>query len=486
MRVLLIAVGSRGDSEPMCSLAAELATRKEIASIELFLQTDAESLVPKNNDDERNKIHYHELPFTQMDFYKWAGQKREPPQAGAGHPNQRVQFLGIVTDIMGELVLPNYSRVMETIVSEGPKVDVIVASSLARQLALEVATQVESSSSKPVPVYLVQLQNLVPTKDYPHYSRTEACVDALTGKAGANTDENRNSFVELERLQLEFLTAHVDPVLSKLPNYKKKEKGIDFDNDMLPILTGNEPADASLDVWMVNAVSTHIIPATSDAGPKVINVGSLSCNYIPDGFEPPQDLVSFLEKHADNPPVCFGYGSMPFGQAQMIVEAAFETKRPSILIGSAMMGILASLQESAVSEEDNEKVSWLKENIHCVSNIPYPWLLPKCAMMFCHGGAGTTQSVLRAGIPAVISPLIGDQFFFAKYLEAKGWGVACSDSLTALSKEAILASFEKAEACQPACKVLGAAMSSGEPASSNSGKYGPELLATAMVEHVSA
>ena len=48
---------------------------------------------------------------------------------------------------------------------------------------------------------------------------------------------------------------------------------------------------------------------------------------------------------------------MPFGQAQMIVEAAYETKRPSILIGSAMMGILASLQESAASEEDNGRIS---------------------------------------------------------------------------------------------------------------------------------
>lgn len=72
MRILLISVGSRGDAEPFCSLAATLAVRNEVTAVELFLQTDLEYLVPKGFA----KINYHKLPFTQMDFYKWAGVER--------------------------------------------------------------------------------------------------------------------------------------------------------------------------------------------------------------------------------------------------------------------------------------------------------------------------------------------------------------------------------------------------------------------------
>lgn len=458
MRVLVIAVGSRGDSEPFCSLAASLAGRKEISSVELFLQTDAQHLVPTGS----GKIHSHELPWTQMDFYKWAGKKREPPQAGAGHPNPRVQFLGMVSDLMGELVLPAYTSVMEVIAKgEKPSVDAIVASHLARQLAMEVAGQL--SREKPVPLYLVQLQSLVPTKDFPHYSKEDACIAALLGEDGASASEHFASYVELERCQLEFLSAHRTKLVA-LGGYQEYD-ALDFDADMLPILTGRQASNPMLDVFMVNAVSPHIVPAPSDAGPKVINVGGLADSYVPAAFSPPAPLLDFLQRHAR--PLCFGYGSMPFSEAEKITEAVYEAQRPAILVGASMVAV----PEGA----SNEKAMWLQENVHCVSSIPYPWLLPQCSMMFSHGGAGVVHATLRAGIPAVISPLIGDQFFFARYLEAKGWGVKCTEKLTSLSSEAILASISKAEACQAACQALAVAMS---------GERGPEALADAIIAHV--
>mmetsp|Transcript_27773 Transcript_27773/g.50734 ORF Transcript_27773/g.50734 Transcript_27773/m.50734 type:complete len:488 (-) Transcript_27773:83-1546(-) len=481
MRILLMAVGSRGDSEPMCSLAAALAEKDEVECIELFLQTDAQDLVPRGTD-KLQKVQYHELPFTQMDFYKWAGQKREPPQAGAGHANPRVQFLGIVTDIMGELVLPCYSKVMETVLGGSkPTVDAIVASSLARQLAMEVEWQLRISSIA-IPIYLVQLQNLVPTRDFPHYSQTDAFIEALTN-GGRDKDGNLETYLELERLQLQFLSAHVEPQLGNLPSYRKREPPLDFDKDMLPALTGTASSDSCMDIWMVNAVSTHIVPANSDAGKKVLNVGSLADTYVPEGFVPPAGLVSFLERHVGKPPICFGYGSMPFEQAQLVVDAVREAKYPAVLVGSSMMGVFGKLQEAS-SEEEKEWMAWAKENVYCVANVPYPWLLPQCSMMFSHGGAGVLHSTLRAGIPAVISPLIGDQFAFAKYVDAKGWGVNACDKLTSLSKEDILKSIPKAVKCQPACRQLGTAMASGEPAGSHSGKNGRDLLAKAIIDHV--
>ena len=469
MRVLLIAVGSRGDAEPFCSLAATLAAREEVTAVELFLQTDLEYLVPSGY----TKINYRKLPFTQMDFYKWAGVERKPPQAGADHANPRVKFLGMVTDMMGELVLPCYPTVKEV----ADKVDVIVASSLARQLAMEVALQMEHE--RKIPVYLVQLQSLVPTQDYPHYSQTDACVEALT-KGTTDTGNNLESFLELERFQHEFLKVQADNYLVSLDGYDKT-KTLDVDTT-LSALQG-QPTNL-IDLWMVNAVSTYIIPPASNAGPNVLNVGGLADNYIPNDFEPPADLISFLEKHKR--PICFGYGSMPFGQAEMLVTAAYEVNRPAILVGSAMMSVLEKMVsvEDSNSTTDQPKAQWIRDNICCVTNIPYPWVLPQCSMMFSHGGAGVLHATLRAGIPAVIAPFLGDQFFFAKYVEAKGWGVAASENMMKLTKEDVLRSIEKADACQGACKELGRSMATGEPVGSNSGKYGPELLATAIIQHV--
>jgi sterol 3beta-glucosyltransferase len=40
-----------------------------------------------------------------------------------------------------------------------------------------------------------------------------------------------------------------------------------------------------------------------------------------------------------------------------------------------------------------------------------------------HGGSGTTGASLRAGIPTIIKPFFGDQFFFAQRVEDLGVGI---------------------------------------------------------------
>ena len=37
-----------------------------------------------------------------------------------------------------------------------------------------------------------------------------------------------------------------------------------------------------------------------------------------------------------------------------------------------------------------------------------------------HGGAGTSAAALRAGVPSVVVPFLGDQYFWAKILTQKG------------------------------------------------------------------
>lgn len=59
-------------------------------------------------------------------------------------------------------------------------------------------------------------------------------------------------------------------------------------------------------------------------------------------------------------------------------------------------------------------------NLMCVGEEPHADLLPRVALSVHHGGAGTTGSVVRAGIPSVVVPHFADQFHWGSRLRALG------------------------------------------------------------------
>jgi UDP:flavonoid glycosyltransferase YjiC (YdhE family) len=52
--------------------------------------------------------------------------------------------------------------------------------------------------------------------------------------------------------------------------------------------------------------------------------------------------------------------------------------------------------------------------------MPHDWLFPQMSTIVHHGGAGTTHTAARAGVPSIVLPFAADQFFWAKRLEAAG------------------------------------------------------------------
>ena len=481
VRVVLIAVGSRGDAEPFVALADSLVASTTDCSVDLFFQKDAVHLVVPHQ-----RIRVHEVPFTQMDFYQYMSGTNGNPPTGANHPNPRVQFLGIVTDIMGGLVLPCYSHVRKSLSSSAKqeRVNAVVVSSLARQLGLELAAQL----AKPVPsVYLVQLQSLIPTNDHPHYSETEDCIQALVHHKTCQGMEYRQTFIELERYQFDFLNAH-RKILKDMDDYDvSKALEWNFEKDMVPVLTGHPPSTMDLDVWMINAVSTHLIPPPSDTGSRVCHVGALADLYIPRDYEPPNELVDFLHQHdgEEQRPLCFGYGSMPFANLAAILEAIYEVRQPTVMVGRSMVDMWNKVSSDPQVANHAEKLEWIQTHTYAIESAPYAWLLPQCSVMFSHGGAGVVHATLRAGIPAAISPMMGDQFFFARYLEAKGWGVRVSDVLAGLSKENIIESIQKAKLCKEACQSLAQKMAQDESSLVGPNASGADVLAYQIKEHVS-
>jgi sterol 3beta-glucosyltransferase len=128
----------------------------------------------------------------------------------------------------------------------------------------------------------------------------------------------------------------------------------------------------------------------------------------PDGWTPPADLVAFLG--AGDPPVYIGFGSMSNRDPRESGELALDA-----LARSGQRGVLAAgwggLQPSD-----------LPANVHLLSSIPHSWLFPRMAAVVHHGGAGTTAAGLRAGVPSVIVPFMGDQPFWGQRVAGLGVG----------------------------------------------------------------
>lgn len=58
-----------------------------------------------------------------------------------------------------------------------------------------------------------------------------------------------------------------------------------------------------------------------------------------------------------------------------------------------------------------------RTEMKCIGRVSHDQLFQYASCVIHHGGAGTTASVLHAGIPQIIIPHIGDQWFFAKEMK---------------------------------------------------------------------
>ena len=64
----------------------------------------------------------------------------------------------------------------------------------------------------------------------------------------------------------------------------------------------------------------------------------------------------------------------------------------------------------------------LSANMFVLDSVPHAWLFPRVSAVVHHGGSGTTGAGLRAGVPSVLVPHMGDQPFWAKRVVELGVG----------------------------------------------------------------
>jgi len=155
--------------------------------------------------------------------------------------------------------------------------------------------------------------------------------------------------------------------------------------------------------------SPSVLPKPADWGEAIQVTGYWFLPAATD-WTPPPALVDFLQ--AGPTPVYIGFGSMvsrqPEATANLVVEALAKTKQRAILL----TGWGGLRQEQ------------LPETVFMVESIPHDWLFARVAAVVHHGGAGTTAAGIRAGVPSLVIPFFGDQFFWGQRVATLGVGPA--------------------------------------------------------------
>jgi UDP:flavonoid glycosyltransferase YjiC (YdhE family) len=78
---------------------------------------------------------------------------------------------------------------------------------------------------------------------------------------------------------------------------------------------------------------------------------------------------------------------------------------------------------TAGTHRDPSFVGTVPGNAHIERYVPQSLLLPLCAVVICHGGAGTTLGTLAHGVPLLVLPQGADQYMIGERVVASGAGL---------------------------------------------------------------
>ena len=153
---------------------------------------------------------------------------------------------------------------------------------------------------------------------------------------------------------------------------------------------------------MLYGVSPHLLPTPADWPANARLCGQWTRPATQ--WTPPADLKAFLD--AGEAPVYLGFGSMTGFDPQALLRMLL-----------AAIGSRRALFYPGWSGTDT---NGLPPNVHLIGDTPHDWLFPRTAAVVHHGGSGTSHSAARAGVPSVVLPFAGDQFFWAERLRRAG------------------------------------------------------------------
>ncbi|KAL2115141.1 hypothetical protein VTJ04DRAFT_10804 [Mycothermus thermophilus] len=151
-------------------------------------------------------------------------------------------------------------------------------------------------------------------------------------------------------------------------------------------------------------------------------------------WTPPKELTDFIAKAREDKKklVYVGFGSIlvpdPAKMTQDVIDAVLAADVRCILSKGWSDRLPGKKgQENAQLNPDPNKEKKpepeLPPEIFLIQSAPHDWLFQQVDAAAHHGGSGTTGASLRAGLPTVIRPFFGDQFFFGSRVEDLGVGI---------------------------------------------------------------
>lgn len=166
----------------------------------------------------------------------------------------------------------------------------------------------------------------------------------------------------------------------------------------------------------------------------------IAYRYVP--YNGAGTTPDWLRRPGERPRICITMGTLSkhYGVAALLdVVVRVAAAQPDVEVVVAAPGLSAELVEH--------------RQVRVVTGTPLHQFLTSCELIVHHGGAGSTLTSARAGVPQVILPQQGDQHYNAARVAAVGAGVAVSG---ADQLDPSMLSEALAQARRPACRAAAA------------------------------
>ena len=138
-------------------------------------------------------------------------------------------------------------------------------------------------------------------------------------------------------------------------------------------------------------------------------------------WTPPKELTAFIAKaRRDGKKLVYiGFGSIVVSDPAALTKAVVDSVLKAGVCCILSKGWSDRLGDPAAIKTEVP----LPPEIYQIKSAPHDWLFNQIDAAIHHGGAGTTGASLRAGLPTIVKPFFGDQFFFGSRIEDLGVGI---------------------------------------------------------------
>ena len=385
-RVMIAAWGSRGDLQPVASLALRL--KKEGRDVLVFATPPATTLFEANGINcvvaKENIEAFVENMFGQAD-----------PSDRSIRGTMKLAKFG-----KEYLNSPDYTAMQKAdmmnalAAAQNFKPDVLVVPNLLYGPYMSIAEALK------IPVVTFDLQVNHPTSEYPLFTMEVGKVPKFLNRT-------------LYRIKALAYPRTIKPKFDMM----REICGLPLDT----YTDGSRFKVWPHDLPQICAVSPSLCPQPEDWPAQKFMSGWWFLSSGSD-YTPPPELEDFL-KHK---PVYIGFGSMKGNPefCKMLSTLAIKSLQlagvKGVLLGGWAGLTRASLDAS--TDEGKRLYAWAEENVFEIESCPHDWLFPQCAAVVHHGGAGTLAAGIRAGCPTIVCATQGDQPFHGSLVQARGIG----------------------------------------------------------------